>query len=105
MMFTSKNKVCSHFYPTIEYKNSQNFQTSQILLISLYFSQIFNLKRNFSQSFIGGLKQNISSDIQNHNQPLENLKSDSENFWEVLIPRNNSDLPTGQAKIGSKRHF
>ena len=99
MMFASKNKVCSHFYPTTGYKNPQNFQTSQILLISLYFTWIFNLKQNFSQSFLGGLEQNISSDIHNHNQSLENWKSDFENFCEVLIPRNNSNLPTGQAKI------
>ena len=37
MMFGSKNKVCSHFYPLIGYKNPQNFQTSQILLILLIF--------------------------------------------------------------------
>ena len=53
MILTSKNKVCSHFYPAIRYKYPQNFQTSQI---SLYLTKIFNQKWNFSHSFLGGLK-------------------------------------------------
>ena len=37
MMLTSKNKVCSHFYPAIRYKYPQKFQTSQFTDVSLRF--------------------------------------------------------------------
>ena len=36
-MLTSKNKVCSHFYPAIRYKYPQKFQISQFTDYSLRF--------------------------------------------------------------------
>ena len=97
--FVSKNKVRSLFYPTTGYKNPQNFQTSQILLISLYFTKIFNLKWDFSQSFLGSLK-NISGIRHTESQSIiGKLEVWFWKFCELLIPENNANLPTGRAKI------